>query len=253
MAQFDGGIFGFLRGKIGTIVARNRYGKTYLAVKPLKYKANQTKEAKLNRNIFSRRQRLNKVLRRNDKIRKFWKDVEADGLNDNTKLMKRNTDFVEYERIVKGAGFTPVSENKLEINNYDFDCRILKIEFKINRSTEKIIEPPYEVFCIGIIDRYFLKVDTYFQRMKEIYGVTRYHLIENEEPDKFNILTFDFGDIFRQKCLLSEKSYFMMAAIKYNELKNKYEYTDTYFEEIFDYIPIDRKIDLNSKPIKYND
>ncbi len=45
----------------------------------------------------------------------------------------------------------------------------------------------------------------------------------------------------------------MIAAIKFNELKNKYEWTDTYFEEIYDYIAEDKKQDINGRPIRYED
>ena len=45
----------------------------------------------------------------------------------------------------------------------------------------------------------------------------------------------------------------MVAAVKYNDLKNKYEWTDTFFEELVDFIPEDKKKVYTKNIIKYDD
>ena len=45
----------------------------------------------------------------------------------------------------------------------------------------------------------------------------------------------------------------MVAAIKFNELKNKYEWSDTYFEEISDFMPDeDKKKKWDGRILKNN-
>lgn len=45
----------------------------------------------------------------------------------------------------------------------------------------------------------------------------------------------------------------MIAAIKFNENKKKYEWTDTYFEEISDLVPNDMKQEINGRALKFQD
>ena len=46
----------------------------------------------------------------------------------------------------------------------------------------------------------------------------------------------------------------MVAAIKFNDLKNKYEWSDTFFEELFDFMPDeDKKKKWNGVTLKMDD
>lgn len=253
MAQFDSGVFGFLRGKIGTIVSRLRYGKVYISAKPLKYKTKSDK-VKLARKIFSRRQRLNSWLRKDKKIQAFWRTIDADGLNNNTRLMIRNQPFVEYERLLPGCGFTPLCDDKMLMRNVTMDEMDISLEFKLERANPKHLEPPYELFCIFILDRLFAYSHEGRVREKTITASTTFQTIENESPDDFMTVKFRPDHIIRQEKYLAEKAYIMVAAIKFNELKNKYEWSDTYFEEIFDYMPDeDKKMKWNGITLKLED
>ena len=253
MAQPEQGIFGFLRGKVGNLVGRMRYGKFYISRRPTIYKANQTEAARLNRKKFSRRQRFKKELRKDKRIRDFWRVVDAEGLNDNTKLMIRNTPFVTYERILPGAGFTPKSEDKIDVRNIRFQDRNMDFEFKLNRANPKILEPPYDLYAIAIVDRLFELTNEYVLRRKLIAGSLVTMRIENEPTDSYQTVSLYYDEIFCQEICDAEKAYAMVAAIKFNELKNKYEWTDTYFEELFDFVPENIKFDAKGLPFRYND
>jgi len=236
MARYDSGVLGFLRGKIDNIVGRLRYGEVYVAKRPLKYNTKSDK-VKFTRKVFSRRQRLNSQLRKDPKIVSFWKSVNAEGLNDNTKLMIRNKPFVSYERLLPGCGFTPVNDDKIFVNNIVVEELDIKFVYKIERANPKILEPPYDVFCILILDRLFEYTPHGRIRHKTIAAASAFQTIENETQGTFMPVTVRPNHIIRQEKYLAEKAYVMVASIKFNELKNKYEYSDTYFEELFDFMP----------------
>ena len=253
MARFDSGVFGFLRGKVGNIVARLRYGEVYVAEKPLKYNT-KSEKVKFTRKVFSRRQRLNSQLRKEPEIVSFWKVVESEGLNDNTKLMIRNKPFVSYERLLPGCGFTPASEDKIIVKNIVADELDIKFEFKLERANPNILEPPYDVFCIFILDRLFEYTPHGRIRHKTIAAAITFQTIENEIPGTFIPVVVRPNHIILQEKYLAEKTYVMIAAIKYNELKNKYEWSDTYFEELFDFMPDENKIPKwDSTVLKFED
>lgn len=253
MARFDSGIFGLMRGKIGNIVARLRYGKVYVSSKPGKHRAKQTEAAKRNRAIFSRRQRLNKGLRKDDNIRKFWKVVESEGLNHNTKPMKRNTPYVAYERLLPGAGFTPNSEEKIIVKNIHLEGGTIQFDFKIERTNPRKLKLPYDLYCIVLADRWFEYSESQILRKKDIATATRHKRIETEQSDAFQTVSLIFNTAFVKNIEYSEKCYVMFAAIKFNEQKNKYEWTDTYFEEISDLVPNDMKQEVNGRTLRFED
>lgn len=253
MARFDSGIFGLMRGKIGNIVARLRYGKVYVARKPDRYKANQTEAAKRNRAVFSRRQRFNSTLRKNKSIKKFWEEVDSEGLNGNTKLMIRNTPYVAYEKLLPGAGFTPKSEEKIFVRNLGFDGQQVQFDFKIKRTNQKKLEPPYNLFCILVTDRWFEYGVDRIIRNKGIECLVRVREIESEQYETFQTVSFIYDKGYLTSVFLSERCYVMIAAVKLNELKNKYEWTETYFEEVSDLVTNDMKQDVNGRVLKYED
>ena len=252
MAQFDSGVFGFLRGKIGTIVSRLRYGKVYVSAKPLRYKTKSDK-VKLTRKIFSRRQRLNSKLRKDKKIQAFWRAIDADGLNNNTRLMIRNQPFVEYERLLPGCGFTPISDDKIIVRNISIGESESSFEFKLERANPKVLEPPYDVFCISIVDRIYINSTDGLMREKTISSDTKFITIEKEQIESFIPVRISQNNEISKYKYYAEKFYFMVAAIKFNELKNKYEWSDTYFEELFNIIPEDKKIKWDEKKYKFED
>jgi hypothetical protein len=227
MARFDSGVFGFLRGKIGTLVARKRYGETYVSRKPGKIKANQTKAAKDNRVRFKRIQRLSHEIRVYPELRAFWKAVDADGLNDNTKVIKRNSMLIRHDVLLPGCGITPKSDNILEVKNVEIHNYRVSFDFKLNRANPKALEPPYDVYMFLLFEK--IKDDIV---PKEFTSVLTIHKIEEEPSDDFIHIISRYKDVPRQHAELAVKRHAMVAVIKFNELKNKYEYSDTNFSEI---------------------
>lgn len=253
MARFDSGIFGLMRGKIGNIIARFRYGKVYIAQKPDRYKASMTEASVRNRAVFSRRQRFNSRLRKNEGIRKFWEAIDAEGLNDNTKLMIRNTPYVVYERLLPGFGFTPKSEEKVVVRNIRFEGHTVYFEFRLERTSKRKLSPPYDLYCVLVSDRWFEYQISTILRKKDVVSATRFQRIENEEPYDYQSVSFTFENDFFKSVELSVRCYVMFAAIKFNELKNKYEWTDTYFEEVSDIVPNDMKEEVNGRNLRFED
>jgi len=252
MAYFDKSSFGKLRGKFGNFISRLRYGKPYISPVPSRYNT-KSEKVKTMRKVFSRRQRLNHELRRCPKLREFWKTLDVEGLNDNTKLMIRNKDFVAYERLLSGIGITPVSFDKSSVKNIVIEDSYITFDFKLERAIPKHLEPPYDVFCVFILDRYFDEVDDGFIRRKSFYSGTDFQTIEQDSGDVYTSLRFRQYYRAEQVKYLAEKAYLMVAAVKYNDLKNKYEWTDTFFEELVDFIPEDKKKDYTKNIIKYDD
>lgn len=247
MARFDSGVFGFLRGKIGTLVARKRYGETYVSRKPGKINANQTKPAKDNRERFKRMQRLSHEIRKYPELRAFWKAVDAEGLNENTKVIKRNSKLVTHESLLPGCGITPKSDNVLEVKNMEVHNYRVSFDFKLNRANPKALEPPYDVFLFLLFEKI---VHPSFP--KEFSSALIIHKIEHEPSDDFIHVISRYKDVPRQHAELAVKRHAMVAAIKFNELKNKYEYSDTNFSEI-NYFVSQRKQNLNSNTVMIDD
>jgi len=241
MARFDGGVLGFLKGRIGTIVARMRYGEVYISPKALKYKI-KSEKLKFAQKVFGRRASFNKQLRLNKKIQAFWKSVDAPGKNDNMKLMIRNQPFVAYDGIVPGCGFTPQSDNKIIVKDFHFDGNYGVFDFKIERADNRKLEPPYEVFSILMLDRELEDTKYGIIRHKSLQGDTVSMTFENEPQDSFQTFRSLHIGAVHNRMHTAEKAYILIAAIKFNELKNKYEWTDTYFQELQNYIPEDKQI-----------
>ena len=252
MARFDSGVLGFLKGRIGTIVARMRYGEVYIAPRALKYKITSEK-LKLAQKVFGRRQRLNTQLRKDKKIQEFWKSIEVDGKNGNMKLMKRNQPFVTYERILPGCGFTPQSENKIIVKDLHFDVHDIVFDFKLERANPKKLEPPYEVFSILMLDRHLDNTGMGLRRYSTFYGESVSLSFENEQQDSFQTFRHLYIDSVHNRMYHAERAYILIAAIKFNELKNKYEWTDTYFQELQNHIPEDKIIKWDTRIYKFYD
>jgi hypothetical protein len=252
MARFDSGVLGYMKGRIGTIVARMRYGEVYTAPRALKYNI-KSEKLKFAQKVFGRRQRLNTQLRKNKKIQAFWKAIDSSGKNDNTKLMKRNFPFVTYERILPGCGFTPVSDDKIIVKNVRFVGFDVVFDFKIERADAENLAPPYDVFSILILDRYFENTNEGLIRHKILFGETVFMTIENETPDSFQTFRHLYFDSVHNRMYRAEKVYILIAAIKFNEQKNNYEWTDTYFEELQNHIPEDKKTVWNEHIYRFED
>jgi hypothetical protein len=253
MARFDSGVLGYMKGRIGTIVARIRYGEVYIAPKARKYKI-KSEKLKFAQNVFGRRQRLNTQLRKDIKIQAFWKAIDSSGKNDNTKLMKRNQPFVDYERLLPGCGFTPLSDDKIIVKNVVVEELDIKFEYKLERTNLKILEPPYDVFCVFILDRLFQYSNDGRIRQNVFSAETKFQTIETEPSGTFIPVTVRPETVIRQQKYVAEKAYIMVAAIKLNELKNKYEWSDTYLEELIDYMPDEnQKKKWDGKILKNND
>lgn len=188
MARFDSGIFGLMRGKIGNIVARLRYGKVYVSSKPGKHRAKQTEAAKRNRAIFSRRQRFNSQLRKDKRIKKFWEGVDSEGLNGNTKLMKRNTPYVAYDRLLPGFGFTPKNEDKIVVKNLVFEGQSIHFDFKIERTKQKKLQHPYDLYCVIVSDRWFEYGFEKIIRNKGVESLVSVKSIERSNQKIFRML-----------------------------------------------------------------
>ena len=231
MARFDSGVLGFLRGKFGTLVARKRYGETYVSRKPDKINANQTQAAKDNRTRFKRTQRLSHEIRRHPYLRAFWKAVDAEGLNDNTKVIKRNSKLITHDLLLPGCGITPKSDNGLEVKNLEIHNYRVSFDFKLNRANPKALEPPYDV-CIFLL---FEKVPV-GGYTKEFHSAFKFHRIEEEHSDEFIRVISRYDDVSRKNADVAQKKHAMVAVIKFNELKNKYEYSDTDFSQITYYV-----------------
>lgn len=231
MARFDSGIFGFLRGKIGNIVARKRYGETYVSRKPNKINANQTKPARDNRKRFSRTQRLNHQIHRHPQIRNFWKLIDADGLNDNTRVFKRNSKFVTHEVLLPGCGFTPKNDNTIEVKDLSIRNFNINFDYKLNRANPKALKPPYDLYFILLLE----KVGEGFGS-REFLSVLNIQRIESESKEGFNHFHTRYNDVDRQSAEQSVKRHLMLAAIKFDEQKNNYEWSDTNFTEITDFV-----------------
>jgi hypothetical protein len=168
--------------------------------------------------------------------------------------MKRNHSFVEYERLLPGCGFTPVSDDKIIVKNIVVEELDVKFEFKLELNNPKILEPPYEVFCIFILDRLFQYTGSGRIRHNVFEADTTYQTIEIEPSGTFIPVTVRPGDTIRKHKYVAEKAYIMVAAIKFNELKNKYEWSDTHFEELSDFMPDeDKKKKWDVKILKNND
>jgi hypothetical protein len=252
MARFDSGVFGYLRGRIGSIVARMRYDEVYIAPKALKYKI-KSEKLKFAQKVFGRRQSFNKQLRQNKKIQAFWKSVDAPGKNDNMKLMIRNKPFVAYEGILPGCGFTPINDNKIIVKDFHFDGNYGVFDFKLERADSRKLEPPYEVFSILMLDRELEDTKYGIIRHKSLFGDAVSLTFENEPQDSFQTFRCLHIGAVHNRMYRAEKAYILIAAIKFNELKNKYEWTDTYFQELHNYIPEDKQIKPGTRNYKSYD
>lgn len=252
MARFEESAFGKLRGKFGNFVSRLRYGKAYISPVPLKYNT-KSEKVKTMRKVFSRRQRINHELRRCPKIRDFWRSLDVEGLNDNTKLMIRNKVFVAYERLLPGFGITPFSFDKISVKNIVIEDDYITFDFKLERANPKILQPPYDIFCFFITDRFFEETIFGYTRNKSFYSGIEFQTVEKENDDSYISLRFSQHYKVTQVKYLADKAYLMVAAVKFNDMKNKYEWSDTFFEELTDFIPQDKKKDFYKNIHKFND
>lgn len=247
MARFKSYLPGDITGKFGKLVYKSRYGSSYISRLPEFYNANKTEAALENRRKFSRRQRLNSGLRKDKRLVELWKASDAEGLNDNAKMMRRNTPFVTSKNFLPGLGFTPHSDNKLVVRKVSFVGKNVNFEFKINRKNKSAFKTPYDICCVIIYDGTHEHgvISTY--KFKHI--VTQYEYLT---------ITKDSGKDFLKASILmtspetnykhfAEKILLMAAAIKQKHGKKKYEWTETFFEDITDIIPENERHEIIKK------
>ena len=66
----------------------------------------------------------------------------------------------------------------------------ISFEYKLERANPKHLEPPYELFCIFILDRLFAYSHEGRVREKTITADTTFQTIENETNDGLTPLNF---------------------------------------------------------------
>lgn len=232
MARFRSDLPGDVSGKYGKIAVRNRYGKSYISKLPEIYKANQTQAALNNRIKFSRRQTLNSSLRIDKKLVEFWKASDAEGLNDNARLMRRNTPFVEIDRLLPGLGFTPSSGNKMVIKNVSYMGKTVSFDYKILRKNKSALKAPYDICCVMVYDWNNKNNHDLKCKFTRIYTHSEYLPVTKDSGKDFRQVSFMLKDPASGFVEGAERIYFMAAAIKQKQGKKKYEWTETFFEEI---------------------
>lgn len=226
MARIEAGPLGKFRGAIGSIVGRIRYGKHHIALRQHKIKISKSKGSVDNRSEFSRNHHLTHIIREHKQLKEFWDKVNADGVNGYTRLQKRNLKLMQVEDIPPECGFTPPGD-LIEITDFKIDDLEVEFGIKLNRSKQKYLKPPYDVYSLLIL------TDADRPPKDNIMGsLLKTQTIAEENPDGINHISLSYpSNLWSYKKYFS-KMYIMIAIIKFNELKQKYEYSNTYLKRL---------------------
>ena len=227
MARLESGAFGKFRGAIGNIVGRIRYGKHHIALRRDKIKISNSKGCVDNRSEFSRNHHLTHTIRSHKELKDFWDIVDADGVNGYTRVQKRNLRFIKVDDIPPECGFTPPGD-LIEISNLKVTDLVLEFDIRLNRSNPKFLEPPYRVYSL------FVFTDADKPPKENLIGsLLNTQTVENETPDGINHISLSYSNALISNQEYFHKTYIMIAIIKFNELKEKYEWSATYTNRLY--------------------
>jgi len=226
MARLESGAFGKFRGAIGNIVGRIRYGKHHIALRQDKIKISNSKGCVDNRIVFSRNHHLSHTIREHIQLKNFWDIVDADGVNGYTRVQKRNLKFIKVDDIPPECGFTPPGDI-IKITNLKINDLVLEFDIKLNRTNPKYLEPPYDVHSLFV----FTDADRP-PKDNLISSLFKTQTVEKETPDGITHISLSYPDTLISNQEYFHKTYIMIAIIKFNELKEKYEWSGTYTKRL---------------------
>lgn len=164
MAIVKSKVIGSVSGKLGDLVFRQMNGKTFVSVRPKKYKSTKSTRAKNVRNGFKEINKFASTVNKDEIIKKIWMQSNAKGRSAYTKIIKANLD-ISKDGINASNIFLP---NKLKINS------TISLHKKKLQTT------------------YFSKdLNNYYNSQNNIFNYTLLYIYENNIEANFLLLRND--------------------------------------------------------------
>jgi len=135
MAIIDKNILGEITGKIGNLVIRKLNGKTVIALRPAKYKASQSTQAKFHRNRFAVTVKFAKYINSIKLLSQIWAAAPIEGTSAFNRILKYN--------LPHSYNLYPSENNIIIPSGYNLEVRnILYNKEKLNAEIIRKNHPP---------------------------------------------------------------------------------------------------------------
>lgn len=139
MAEFGKNIFGDVNGKLGDFVFRKINGKTFVSLRPTKYKQTDSIKLKTVRTAFSILSTFSAYINSITELKKVWSLKQINGKRAYNKIYSHNSVFIKQIDNYSILNILPINNkfnlffDNLSINNYQisFNIRCLNLEWLI--------------------------------------------------------------------------------------------------------------------------
>jgi hypothetical protein len=219
---------GRISGRVGNIVFRTRYGKTYISARPCSYNSPKTTEATGRRLRFKTTGKLASCINRDEMLKRIWtqKGLNMTGYN---AIFKNLHDYVSNDEVGEinifpdyGFDIKPRIDNNKERLRVSINVSD-QMETGGIKGTDKYIKMVTIFYCVDYFesnDAFFLNVtDTQeIQENKEMVFEISYNIDETKlnKIDYQNMERCEKRNIFTAFALLDEKYEFVKNTLTYN-------------------------------------
>lgn len=149
MAELNQNVLGNVKGKLGNVVFRNLNGKTFISLRPVKYKKSKSAIAKIVRNGFKQVNLFSSTINKNTILKEIWNISDVKSRSAYNKIFKSNLNISPKSGITKLNIITP---NRVELKPMDFSITESEIEVKFS---SKLLMNKFniydEIYCFCLI------------------------------------------------------------------------------------------------------
>ena len=128
MAEITRSVLGHITGQLDNLVFRKMNGKSFVSVRPSKYKAGKSEAAKEGRNNFAVTVALAKSVNSVSMLKEIWTLSKAKGTNSYQKLIKNNAKLVKQGSLTTLNKITPAGL-PLKLDSASFENKNLHLSF----------------------------------------------------------------------------------------------------------------------------
>ena len=224
MAKLINTILGKIKGTLGDLTFFQRGNDQHIKTRKHRHTKSQDNSelARDNRRKFAQSHYFAKRLKRQKEIADFWRTLDVKGDTPYFKIHGYNRTKCTHNSLTDKNGITPDSIN-LSVENLILKRNILSFSYKLYRTTEDYLKPPYRLFVAA-----YLNIGAMSQKLNNDSFHFQSVEINKEDSDLIDV-NINFLEALSDVDIPElKKLYFFIAAVKYIPENNKYEYSSSF-------------------------
>lgn len=233
MAKLINTILGKIKGTLGDLTFFQRGNEQHIKTRKNRHSKSQDNSelARDNRRKFAQSHYFAKKLKRQKEIADFWRTLNIKGDTPYFKIHGFNRTKCNHNSLTDKNGITP-DNITLNVDNLVLKRNVLSFSFKLFRTSEHYLKPPYRLFVAA-----YLNIGPMSQKLNN--DSFHFQAVEINEKDS-DLLNVNFLEALSDVDIPKfKKLYFFIAAVKYIPENNSYEYSSS-FVKSFDVSDFDK-------------